>query len=77
MVDCRWEKGSGFRVQGSGAAVRSELPSPAGRGARGEGDSDGLHPSSFIPHPSSLVSLGDTFVLASGLMEITYDSGAR
>ena len=70
MVDCQWE-GSGFRVQGS------ELPSPAGRGAGGEGGSDGLHPSSLIPHPSSRVSLGDTFALASGLMEITYDTGAK
>ena len=36
----------------------------------------------FIPHPSSLipqslVSLGDKFALASGLMEITYDTGAK
>ena len=35
--------------------------------------------SSFILHPSSFnpVSLGDKFALASGLMEITYDTGAR
>ena len=35
--------------------------------------------SSFILHPSSStpVSLGDTFALASGLMEITYDTGAK
>ena len=71
MVDCQFVEGSGFRVQGSG------LPSPAGRGAGGEGGSDGLHPSSFIPHPSSLVCLGDKFALASGLMEITYDTGAK
>ena len=71
MVDCQWAEGSGFSVRGS------ELPSPAGRGAGGEGDSDGLHPSSFIPNPSSLVSLGDTFALASGLLEITYDTGAK
>ena len=64
MVDCQFIKGSGFRVQGSG------LPSPAGSGAGGEGSSDGLH-------PSSPVSLGDKFALASGLMEITYDSGAK
>ena len=70
MVDCRWE-GSEVRGQASG------LPSPAGRGARDEGGSDGLHPSFFIPHPSSPVSLGDRFALASGLMEITYDTGAK
>ena len=71
MVDCQFVEGSGFRVQSSG------LPSPAGRGAGGEGGSDGLHPSSFIPHPSSPVSLGDKFALASGLMEITYETGAK
>ena len=54
-----------------------DLPSPSGRGAGGEGGSDGLHPSSFILHPSSPVSLGDKFALASGLMEITYDTGAK
>ena len=53
MVDCRWEKGSGFRGQGV---------------AFGK---------SKIPNPQSLVSLGDRFVLASGLLEITYDTGAK
>ena len=38
---------------------------------------NGIHPSSFILHPSSPVSLGDKFALASGLMEITYDTGAK
>ncbi len=32
---------------------------------------------SQIPSPQSLVSLGDKFSLSSGLMEITYDTGAR
>jgi hypothetical protein len=31
----------------------------------------------LAPHPSALVSLGSTFALASGLMEITYDTGAK
>ena len=35
------------------------------------------HPSSFILHPSTLVSLGDKFTLVSGLLEITYDTGAK
>ena len=30
-----------------------------------------------IRNPKSLVSLGDKFALASGLMEITYDTGAK
>ena len=38
---------------------------------------DGIHPSSFILHPSSSVSLGDKYALASGLVEITYDTGAK
>ena len=32
---------------------------------------------SQVPRPQSLVSLGDKFALASGLMEITYDTGAK
>jgi len=32
---------------------------------------------SLIPNPQSLVSLGDRFVLSSGLLEITYDTGAK
>ena len=32
---------------------------------------------SEIPNPKSLVALGDRFALAAGLMEITYDTGAR
>ena len=30
-----------------------------------------------IPNPKSLVSLGDSFALSSGLLEITYDTGAK
>jgi hypothetical protein len=49
-------------------AAGSRLPSPAsGRGARGEGG----------PSPGSPLHLGSKFVLISGLLEITYDSGAR
>ena len=75
MVDCQFAEGSRFRVQGSGRrGDGSELPSPAGRGAGGEGVAGSQSP---IPHPQSLVHLGDTFALASGLMEITYDTGAK
>jgi hypothetical protein len=92
MVDCRWV-GSGFRVQGDEpvrsteygvrsstrdrvvAATKPEDPSPKTQDLSPK--SDGLHPSSLIPHLSSPVSLGDRFALASGLLEITYDSGAR
>jgi hypothetical protein len=44
------------------------------RDKRSEAD---FHPSSLIPHPSSPVSLGDKFALLSGLLEITYDTGAK
>ena len=47
-------------------------------GARGEGRGTGDgNLQSLIPNPQSLVSLGDKFALASGLMEITYDTGAK
>ena len=50
------------------AASEDKLPSPVyGRGAGGEG---GLH-------LQSAVHLHDRFVLRSGLLEITYDTGAR
>ena len=55
MIDCQWEKKSGFRVQGSGAANQK----------------------SEIRNQKSLVALGDKFALAAGLMEITYDTGAK
>ena len=55
MVDCQWEKGSGFRVQGSGAENQE----------------------SEIRNQKCRVALGDKFTLSSGLMEITYDTGAK
>ena len=36
-----------------------------------------INQKSKIINPNSLVSLGDRFALASGLMEITYDTGAK
>jgi hypothetical protein len=71
MVDCVWDE-SGQQSAISGQ--QSNLPSPArGRGAGGEG---GLH----LHYPlatSHSVALGDRFALRSGLLEITYDTGAR
>ena len=72
MVDCKWEKkGLGIRDWGL----------EKGSGFRGQGTGTENHPSptfqSLIPNPQSLVSLGDRFALASGLMEITYDTGAK
>ena len=70
MVDCKWEKkGLGIRdwglEKGSGFRV-------GGRGLKIVSPQQSL-----IPNPQSLVSLGDKFALASGLMEITYDTGAK
>ena len=45
--------------------------SSRGQGYRGQGCNR------LNPNPQSLVSLGDKFALASGLMEITYDTGAK
>jgi hypothetical protein len=47
-----------------------------GSEVRGQG-SGTEDPKSHIPNLMSHVSLGDRFALASGLMEITYDSGAK
>ena len=61
MVDCVWSVGS-----------ENKLPSPAcGRGVGGDG---GLNKSSVL---YSRVSLGDHFNISSGLLEITYDTGAK
>jgi hypothetical protein len=72
MVDCRWKEGSGFMVQGSEAVESTEY------GVRSaEKGIATTNLKSGIPNPKSSVSLGDKFALASGLMEITYDTGAR
>ena len=54
IADCVWD-GTGFRVQGSGAANQK---------------------SEIINH-KSLIRLGDCLALKSGLVEITYDTGAK
>ena len=65
MVDCKWEKkGLGIRDWGL----------EKGSGVRGQGSEN---PPSTIHHPTYRVALGDQFALASGLMEITYDTGAK
>jgi hypothetical protein len=76
MVDCHWGRTSGqWPVAGGqrsgewgvGSGENLSLPSPVrGRGARGEG---GLH-------LQSAIHLGDQLALQSGLLEITYDTGA-
>jgi hypothetical protein len=64
MVDCQWEtEGLGIRDWGL-EGQRSKV-----QGSK--------RIQSLIPNPQSLVSLGDTFALSSGLMEITYDTGAK
>ena len=73
MVDCRWET-TGNRGKRSRES-ENNLPSPGrrleglvgGRGARGEGGLQ-LH---------SAVHLNDHFVLRSGVLELTYDIGAK
>jgi hypothetical protein len=76
MADCVWE-GSGFRGQGAGT---TNLPSPSGGhhevvGAGREGGRESDSPLSTLHSP--LVSLGDRLALRSGLLELTYDTGAR
>ena len=68
MADCVWD-GPEIRGQRSGNnGLQSKFPSPASRsGTGGEG---GLRLHSPI-HPN------DRFALRSGLLEITYDSGAK
>ena len=67
MADCKWEK-KGLGIRDWGLEKRS--------GVRGQG-SGIANLQSLIPNSQSLVSLGDRFALASGLMEITYDTGAK
>jgi hypothetical protein len=67
MADCRWEK-QGARDGGRGPeeGLRSKV-----QGSRLKSNQ------SVIPNPESLVCLGDKFALASGLMEVTYNTGAK
>jgi hypothetical protein len=73
MADCVWAETLDRRAATGGqwpvaGGQRPHLPSPArGRGVGGEG---GLH-------LQSAIHLGDSFTLQSGLLEITYDTGAR
>ena len=73
MVDCVWE-GTGIRGQGSGESendLHSSGHRPEGLvGGREAGGEGGLH-------LHSPVHLADTFVLRTGLAEITYDTGAK
>ena len=56
-------------VDCKGSEVRGQRSGESGR--RSETDKF------QIPNPKSLVSLGDSFALSSGLLEITYDTGAK
>ena len=71
MVDCKWER-SGVRGQGSGAVVSGQWSV-----ASGQNKSDSISTSHQSLATGHLVALGDRFALASGLMEITYDTGAK
>ena len=42
-----------------------------------QGPESGVQSPALDPRLSTLVSLGDKFALASGLLEITYDTGAK
>ena len=72
MVDCQWEKGSGVRGQGSEPVVSGQWSV-----ASGQKQSESRFSSHQPLVTSHFVSLGDKFALASGLMEITYDTGAK
>jgi hypothetical protein len=61
MVDCKWSR--------NGQVARDPC-SVASENKTGERQPP-------IPNSQSLVSLGDKLILASGLMEIAYDAGAR
>jgi hypothetical protein len=61
MVDCQWE------TEGLDWGLEGQRSKVQG--------SKGIQ--SLISNPQSLVSLGDKFALSSGLMEITYDTGAK
>ena len=52
------------------------LTNAEGRMMNGESQKDRIHPSSSITHHSP-VRLGDHFRIRTGLMEITYDTGAK
>jgi hypothetical protein len=90
MADCRWAekgtvpfcppgglspfppKGSGFRVQGSGSNL-----SPLSLREMARVRADEISKSRNPQISQSPVSLGDHFALSSGLLEITYNTGAK
>ena len=81
-----WDKRSDAPPsQGEHAPLDNRLPAypvTVGRitgmvDCRWERTSQGPSPKTQDPRPKTFVSLGDTFALASGLVEITYDTGAK
>jgi hypothetical protein len=73
MVDCRWaEKGT---VPFCPPGGLSPFP-PKGSGFRGQGSETNNQQSTISNHQSP-VSLGDHFAISSGLLEITYNTGAK
>ena len=68
LADCKWSKqGAGVRGQRSGEQVVS------GQWPVASDPPSALRPPPFV----KTVFLGDRFLVASGLMEITYDTGAK
>jgi hypothetical protein len=59
------------RITGTVDCILEEGTGDRGQGAGAE------NPKSKLRNPKSLVALGDTFSLRSGLLEITYNTGAR
>jgi hypothetical protein len=68
-VDCKWSR-NGKVVSGQWSVVSESSHQPLAT-------SHPSNPQSPIPNPQSLVALGDKFILASGLLEIAYDTGAN
>jgi hypothetical protein len=68
MVDCVWE-GAGFK--GQGLADSGQRPVVSGQNSTDDRSLFANH------YPRSTVCLGDRFALKSGLLEITYNTGAR
>jgi hypothetical protein len=64
MVDCQWET-EGLGIRGWGLEKQSSKVQGSRRNQ------------SLIPNGQSIVTLGDKFALSSGLLEITYDTGAK
>lgn len=77
LVDCRFEKRAGDKDRVSGRAESTEYGVRSTKEGSGELGLESAAPTFQVPSRQSFIYLGDQLAIASGLLELTYDTGAK